>query len=286
MLGDPYLYNSAYLAINKFNYGGYNYNTPNYFPGYGLAVIGNVSNTAPTLLNFGVNTGYTGFINVHNGAMVDRTDYDSTSRLIGRNTQLQTSVILDGNFNASAFYQIGDNSRVQGSEYLFKTNNLNLSSRNLLANNVNTYSTPSYKLQIFDDINNRVNFKYVNYVGSFSTLGLTYYGYSTWSFKPADAVVTTFKNSYLNVYNYNKTDSTYVYYFGSANPYIDLSNALLSIGSVNRLVPTVFNSSSNMYYVGIDGLQTYDTYYSLKSPFNSTVSGGVFKLNYYDSSVR
>ena len=81
--------------------------------------------------------------------MLDILDY-GTSRKIGRSSYLQSSIILDGKFNANAFFQIGDDCRVQGCENLFSTTNLDISCRNIAANNLTIGGNiPSYQIQIF-----------------------------------------------------------------------------------------------------------------------------------------
>jgi hypothetical protein len=278
-LGDPTVFTPQ--RWNNWTYNGYNYESPNIYPGYGIAIVGNQLNSSPTIVNFGTSTAYTGFMNVNNGAFLDITDYN-TARNIGRNTQLQSSVILDGKFNANAYFQIGDNARIQGCEYLFSTNNLNISSKNLTPNNFGPNST--FLLQIYDDPKYKVNFKYINYNGTFSTLAINYDGYVNWTFRPNQSISTYNKNSYLNIYNGYKDDFYYNFITTSEPKYIDLTNSLLSIGYLNKLYKSNYNTDSKMYYVNISDLIKYQDYYTLTSPFDTVPQ--VYTLNYYASSVR
>jgi hypothetical protein len=266
---------------NVLNFDGYNYETPNIYPGYGIAIIGNRSIATPTIINFGNDNEYTGILNVNNGAFFDKTDYD-IARKVGRYTQLQSSVILDGRFNAYSYYQLGDNSRIQGSEILFITDGFSLSSRNIRSNNTAVNGLPAtFNLQIYDNPSFKFNFKYINFKGTFSTLVVDYNGYTAWTFKPSDSLLTRFPNSYLNVFNGNINDPFYI--FSPLQKSIDLSQSLLSIGYINRISPTVYNNENSMKYVGVDELLNYRDYYILQSPFNTATS---YTLNYYTSSLR
>lgn len=278
-LGDPTRFTP--INWNNWSYAGYNYETPNIYPGYGLAIVGNSSDTYPTLINFGPNSSSTGIINVNNGAMLDLTDYN-IARRNGRYTQLNSSVILDGKFNAYAYFKIGDNSRIQGYEYLFSTNNLAISTHRIAADNSAIYATPTYNLYIFDDPKVKYNFKYIDFSGTFSTLNINYYGYANWAFNPSQKVTPILSNSYLNIYNGYKD---YYYNFNpTANPKtIDLTYSVNSVGYLNKLTVSNFNNESSIYYVGISDLIKYDIYYRLSSPFDNNQT---YTLNYYSSSVR
>jgi hypothetical protein len=277
-LGDPSVFNPT--NWNNWSYSGYNYGTPNYYPGYGIAIVGNPNASEPTIVSYGANGGYTGLINVNNGAFFDLTDYD-IARKIGRYSYLQSSIILDGRYNAYCYYQIGDNARIQGTEHLFTTNNLDISTKNLNANNT-SFTTPSYNLQLFDNLENKINFKYINFAGSFSTLNIKYYGYTIWTFKSTEGLVTNYRNSYLNLYKGNSLD--YYYTFNNISKTINLSNSLASIGHLNKLSPNGnYNSDYIINYVGISDLYKYDERFKFISPFDNTKT---YTLNFYTSSVR
>jgi hypothetical protein len=263
---------------NTWNTNGNTFKNPRYFPGYGMAIVGNPSVSNPTIVNFGTSTSYTGFINVNNGALFDNTDYN-VARISGRYSYLNSSIILDGKFNASSLYKIGDHGRIQGCEYLFKTNGFALSSKHIKPNNQTVQE--SYILSINDIVGKPINFKFINYAGSFSTLNVNYYGYKNWAFTPNVGLITNFKNSYLSVNNGNIYDSFYVFNGNNA----DLSQSVFSMGHINTLVPSRYNSESQIQYVGVSDIMNYDLYYQLNSPIYNNF-GTSYTLNFYTSSVR
>jgi hypothetical protein len=278
-LGDPTRFTPS--TWNNWSYAGYNYETPNIYPGYGLAIVGNESDTYPTLINFGPNSSSTGFINANNGAMLDLMDYN-IARRNGRYTQLNSSVILDGKFNSYAYFKIGDNARIQGHEYLFSTNNLAISTLKIAADNSEVYTTPTYNLFVFDDPKAKYNFKYIDFSGTFSTLAIKYYGYANWAFNPSQKVTPILINSYLNIYNGYK--DFYYNFNPTANPKsIDLTYSLNSIGYLNKMEVTTYNNQNTIYYIGVSDLIKYDQYYRLTSPFDNNKT---YTLSYYSSSSR
>jgi hypothetical protein len=273
---------------NTWNQNGYNYTNPNYFPGYGLAIVGNPSVSYPTLVNFGPNTAYTGLINVKNGATFDKLDY-GTSREIGRSSALPSSLILDGKFNANALYQLGNNSKIQASEILYKTSNFGLSSKSLKANNyIKDNIKPTYKLEIYDDPNSKVNFKFVDFAGSFSSLSIIDQSYTNWTFSVTEPIIGQYSNSYLNVYNGNAYDSYYIFYPDANVPYIDLYNVLGTTGHLNYMLPSKYNDETTMQYTGIDNILRYDTTnaYTLRSPLLNYGNNNYYTLNFRTSSTR
>lgn len=280
-LGDPTRFSVA--NWNNWSYAGYNYGTPNIYPGYGLAVVGNQNAAQPTVVSFGPNSSPTGIINVNNGAMLDITDYD-TARINGRYTQLNSSIILDGKYNCYSYFRIGDNSRIQGCEYLFSSNNLAISSFKIVADNSTLYTTPTFDLTIYDDPKQKFNFKYIDFAGTFSTLDIKYYGYSNWAFNQNQQVTPVYKNSNLNIYNGYKD---YYYLFNPTvnPPTVDLTQSLNSVGYLNKLTTYLFNfnNESTIYYVGLSDLVKINDYYSLTSPFDNNQT---YTLNYYSSSKR
>ena len=282
-LADPTVFTSDFWnnwLTNDWSYNGYKFDSPNYYPGYGLAIVGNPKDSSPTIVNFGINTGYTGLLNSNNNAFLDLQDY-LLARKVGRYCSLQASLILDGKFNASALYQLGDNARIQGTEEIFKTSNLAISSRNIKSNNSSLYITPTYKLEIFDDPFNKINFRYINFKGSFSTLDINYNGFTNWTFKPSEGISTNYINTYLNIYNGNLFDDYYT--FDPVSKKIDLTNSLISVGHLNKIATTTYNTESVMSYVGISDLINYKEPYTLASPFDNNKT---YTLNFYTSSKR
>jgi hypothetical protein len=274
---------------NTWNTNGYTYVDANYFPGYGLAIVGNPNESSPTVVNFGPNTAYTGLINVNNGATFDKIDY-STNRVIGRNSFLNSSLILDGKFNANAFFQLGNGSTIQSSESVFRTNNFKLSSKQIKANNTLLNNiAPTYKLEIYDDPKSKVNFKFINYAGSFSKLSYNTYGFTPWTFSLNEPANKVDKNTIFSKDNGDITDLTYKFvYPKSGNPYIDLLNSINTVGRLNVLTPSTYATSSTLSYIGYESLPNYDSpsAYRLRSPIFNYGNDNIYTLNFYTSSNR
>jgi hypothetical protein len=285
-LADPIVFSVA--NWNQWNQNGYTFIDPNYFPGYGLAIVGNPTTISPTLVNFGPNTAYTGLINVTNGAILDRIDY-GTSRTIGRGSALPSSLILDGNFSANALYQLGDRSLIQTQEYIFRTTNFSLSSKNFNANNqfIN-FQNPSYILKVYDDPITKINFKYINYNGSFSTLNVIYAGFTNWTFTLDENIYSNYINTYFNVFNGNVNDPNYVFYPNATIRYIDISGAVGSVGHFNYLTPSRYNTNTTMQYNTLTFMPYFNggNAYRLTSPLSNLGINNSYDLNFYAPSTR
>jgi hypothetical protein len=290
-LADPIVFNPTNWG--QWNQNGYTFVDPNYFPGYGIAIVGNPNSSSPTLVNFGPNTAYTGLINVTNGAFLDRIDYGSY-REIGRRSVLPSSLILDGKFNANALLQLGNKSRIQSQEYIFKTVNFGLSSKNLKANNqLINFVNPTYTLEVYDDPKSKVNFKYINYAGSFSTLYVVQNGFTNWTFSLNQQANTQYVNTFLNVFNGNVNDNYYIFYPNASINYIDLSNVLGTVGYLNYLTPSynpqaAYNNNTTMQYVGVASIPFFNgnNAYRLNSPLDNLGTNNVYDLNFYEPSTR
>lgn len=282
-LGDPSVYTPLYFQQgHSFSAGTYNFGSPNYFPGYGLAIVGNYSPHDPTIINYGINSNTVGFVNVYDGASMDKNDYGA-SRVVGRSSQLQSSFILDGRFNASALFQIGDNARIQGTDQIFVTDNFALSSRNLFPDNNLGSSTATYKLSFFDDNYNKLNFKYIDFKGSFSSFWVfNWLGYTNWAFLLSQKINTSYPNSYININN-GGNDKTWAFYPDATPPYVDITKSLSDIGKTNSITQGANLSQTKMNYVGFDSISKYTDYYVLNSPVNPQ---NQYTLNFYASSVR
>jgi hypothetical protein len=283
-LADPIVFSVE--NWNQWNQNGYTFIDPNYFPGFGLAIVGNPN--YPTIVNFGPNTAYTGIINVTNGATFDDVDYN-TFRTIGRGSALPSSIILDGNFNANALYQLGDNALITSYEYIFRTTNFNLSSKNLKSNNLSINGIePTYTLQVYDDPLNKVNFKFINYNGSFSTLNFQFFGFTNWTFNLGDGTTTQSINTFLNVFNGNVSDPTYYFYPKAQYKYIDLSLAVGSIGHLNYLTLSKYSTNTTMNYTSLDFMPYFNNNnaFRLISPMSNLGINNSYDLNFYAPSTR
>jgi hypothetical protein len=283
-LGDPYLYKSYSIwnaYYNNWIYQGlnsYNFGTSNYFPGYGLAIIGNNSNVTPTVINYGylVNSRI-GFINANNGSFYDQTDY-GTNRYVGHFSNLNSSLILDGCFNATDLYNVIDNSRIQGNDQLFLGDTFALSSRN-----INSRFPPTYILSFNDD--SFYDFRYINFGGAFSTFNMQSIGYTTWQFVQTDRSYTDNSTYYLSVNN-NENNQNYVFL---TNNTIDLTNSIASIGNLNSIGTNKSinqnTTQTTIAYCGTNNVNNYKQYYTLSSPLENNPNVK-YTLSYYSSSVR
>jgi hypothetical protein len=271
------------------NKNGYTYENPLYFPGYGLAIVGNPFESSPTIVNFGPNTYYTGLINANNGAVLEKIDY-GTSRVIGRNSFIKSSLILDGKFNANALFQLGDNASIQSSEQIYRTDNFKLSSKQVKANNTTVDNVPpTYKLEIYEDPKSKVNFKFINFAGSFSKLSYNKCGFTPWTFSLNEPANSTDQNTIFTKDNGNVSDLFYKFVYPLVGlPYVDLLNSVNSTGHLNTLVPSQYNTSSRLYYINYESLPNYDSSnaYRLRSPIFNYGNNNIYTLNFYASSSR
>jgi len=99
---------------------------PNYYPGYGLAIIGNDGKTTfqqnPTL-------SYTAAINFNSGpSQLWVIDQGQNIGPIGKDSPIQSSIIFDGMINTSCFYRVYKGSYLLSDNQIYKTSNFFLSS--------------------------------------------------------------------------------------------------------------------------------------------------------------
>jgi hypothetical protein len=281
VLVDPY-----YLTKNILNnpnwdsWTSFGFTDPKYFPGYGLAIVGNPSTVRPTIINYNESLPYTGFINVKDGAKIRLQDDGPSGRTIGRYSYIQDCIILDGCFIANCLFNLENRSSAIVDQNLFRTNEFTLSSKYILYNNRKV--NDSFKLEISDY---NLNFKYINFNGSFATFNPYSWGFSNWTFKLIDAYQGSPYNSFLNVYN-NVIDDYYSFYDVTSIRYIKLSKSLNSIGHINYLVPSSYNTNDIMYYTELNGLKRYNELgiFNLDSPTLQPNTN--YTLNFYTPSTR
>lgn len=244
---------------------------PYYFPGYGLAIVGNdPSEIYPTLLN----TFFTTW-----GSLMDVMDYD-TNRRIGKKSYLNSSIILDGCFNSWSFYNLNQSSRLYNTNYVFRTNNLK----------INTYKAslfgdiPNYTgdVNIFDTSSTRDNFYYVHYGGSFSTFKPRYFPLNTWTFDRGEPIL--YSNLDKNQFTKNNNHGNGYYQFNANNTVVNLSGFLVANLYFNELVSCDLLSDNTYLYncITYDQLPLYDMagYYKITSPIDNR---STYTLNFYAS---
>jgi hypothetical protein len=263
-LMDPYFVNFDQYGQTTWNtWNSYGFDNPNYFPGYGLAIIGNTFPVLGTIINFNESTPYSGFINIRNGGQVKILDQGTRSRTFGYYSYIQNCIILDGGFVASSFFNVDNRSSLTVQQNLFKTLDFYLISNFINYNNKRVNDT--FKLTISNTLN---NFKYINFSGSFATFTpIADNTLTRWSFRIEDAVPGPQYNTFLSVNN-NFNDGFYIFN-SNIKPFTAiLNNSLNSIGRINYMSPTAFNTNNIIYYVGQSGIKNYNEngIYNLNSP--------------------
>lgn len=170
---DPYL-----LSPSRWN----NWNllqtatNQNYFPGYGLAIVGNsTTGSTPTFFS-------NAFINAWR-SKIYFMDFQNNRR-IGRFTFHNASIILDGKFTANSFYSLKDHAKIYANNHVFRSNNFYLSNLNC------TYFTSpnSYPYLNTFQTQNRDNFYYLNFEESNSTFIPHNFEFNFWRFKESDGM--------------------------------------------------------------------------------------------------
>ena len=278
---DPY-----YLTSNSFNVKAWNtwldygYSNPNYFPGYGLAIVGNPVNERGTIVNYSESLPYTGLINVRDGGKLSFIDYGVRGREIGLYSAIQSSVILDGNFYANSLFNLDNRASLTIQQNLFKTENFSLTSKYISYNNKNT--NPTYNIEI---LNQNLNFKYLNFNGSFATYIPLENTLANWSFKLENAIQGPLYNTYLNIFN-GVYDDSYIFNNTLIPKFISLDKSVNSIGKINSLQSSAHNTYDKMYYVDLFNIKNYNEFgiFNLNSPTQQTNTN--YTLNFYTESNR
>jgi hypothetical protein len=262
---DPYFVNfdsNGQSAWNKWN--SYGFTDPNYFPGYGLAIIGNPSpGIYGTIINYNESNPHSGFINIRNGGQLRIADNGTTSRTFGFYSYLQNSIILDGSFTAKTLFNLDNKASLRVQQNMFKTDDFRLSHNFVLYNNKT--NTDSFRISLSGRLD---NFKYINFNGSFATFQPHSDNTITnWAFNLEDAVQGPSYNTFLSIDNQN-SDGFYVFN-SKIKPFTAiLNNSVNSIGRINFMGTSLFNTNNIIYYVGLFGIKNYDEFgiFNLNSP--------------------
>jgi hypothetical protein len=229
---------------------------PIYFPGYGLAIVGNQSADTPTLFSGG-------FINAWR-SNIFIMDYN-TNRNVGRNSYLNSSIILDGKFSANSFYQLKDHSKIYTTNYIFKAANLEIHNYN-----ANIFDNSSYNgkyKNVFLNTN-RDNFYYVNFIESYSTFSPHYFEMTPWVFSYKDPL--THINSDNNQITIDFGIENEKYKFNETTSTINLSGMVFGNYQNNILhEASPLNDEQCIYdYIAPSDLLNYNTngFYKLNTP--------------------
>lgn len=265
---DPYLLNPA-----RWN----NWNLlptatdQNYFPGYGLAIVGNpTTGSNPTFFS-------DSFIQAWR-SRIFFMDFQ-VNRRIGRYSYHNCSIILDGKFTSNSFYSLKDHSKIYASNQVFRSNNFYLSNLNCTY-----FETPDdYPFINNFSSTNRDNFYYLNFQESNSFFIPHNLPLNQWTFKDNVDVLTLpisgicFTSKLVSEQNPN-------YIFESNN--INLSGMVFgnfqknSLGVTNLAIESLNDNKSFYKYIDPNNL----SYYSLSGLYylSTPITNGVnYTLNYY-----
>jgi hypothetical protein len=245
-----------------------------YFPGYGLAIVGNPTNqTLPTLFD-------NGFIQSWR-SRIFFMDFQ-VNRRIGRFSYLNSSIILNGRFTSNSFYYLKDNSKIYNNNHVFKTTTFSLS--NLNGNIYNNLPNSSNQYINEFQTTNRDNFYHVYFEDANATLTPKYLEINNWEFKDSEELI----NASIN-FNNNftaklvNTDKPF-YTFDTTTKTVNLSGMVYGTYKKNSLQKALpLNDNLYLYnYIDPNDLPIHSTLglYQLISP----VSPGVpYTLNFYSS---
>jgi hypothetical protein len=266
---DPYLlnpsrWNNLWTALDGAE-------NQSYFPGYGLAIVGNPT-TQPTPTFFS-----NAFIQAWR-SRIFFMDFQ-VNRRIGRYAYHNCSIILDGKFSANAFYELKDHAKIYSTNHVFKTSNFYLSNlncsyfSNLTYPYINTFSS-----------DNRDNFYYLNFKESFSTFIPHYLDINKWEFKDSEDLTKISINSIAQFTTKLINTQNPKYIFDTTTKTIDLSAMIYDKYQKNSLFEAMpMNDNRYLYeYKDPNELSIFNTVglYNLPSPVSSpTVS---FNLSYYN----
>jgi hypothetical protein len=270
---DPYYLNSStWNTWNVWSNG--EYSDPAYFPGYGLAIIGRQNSNNPTIINYGLYSKDTGFINLRNGGKFLMYDKNATTRNVGRNSYQESSIILDGYFNANNFYYIDNRSYLYACDNIFINSNFTVQSKNVLISS-------NYVPYLSSDRLNPINFNFVTFAGSFANFIPNSTGVANWTFHATDYYAPASYNSFFCVNN-GAYDPNHIY---TSSNTVNLSGGINTLGYINYMKPSTYNDYNTMTFVNYTGLINYSNLgiFNLNSPAPGNYN---YTLVYYTSSKR
>jgi hypothetical protein len=267
-----------YYVTTNWNLSGWltsGFPTPEIFPGYGLAIIGNPSTTSPTKINSNNGTSDVGFINIKGGSTLNMVDDEYKFRNYGQGSSIKASIILDGTFNANNFFYVDNKNTIVNNEQIFSTTAFKLSSRDLEFNS--NQITPTYVLG-FKSTTSK-DFKFINFNGSFNVLGSTGVGFLNWYFTPS----YTTGGSYVSNISKNNGEGNVYYNFKSSTT-VDLISSINSVGKMNAIIPETSISSitnSGILFNDYTSLKKTNSVYYLRN-----IGSNYYNLGFYSNSIR
>jgi len=243
-----------------------------YFPGYGLAIVGNPTNeNKPTLFS-------DSFIQAWK-SKIFIMDYDYNRR-IGKDSQLNASIILNGYFSSKSFFSLKDQAKIQTNNHLFKTNTFKLSNyqANIYDNSLNSLNQYTNVFQNF----NRDNFYYVYFDENNSTFEPQYFNILKWSFDDSlEPVVLNVNDGNNFTAHFTAPEQNPKYVFEPLTKRIDVTEFVFGLYQKNSLQDSPSNSVSQLFdYIDPNELTPFNTngLYNLNSPINGAFS---YNLSFY-----
>lgn len=243
-----------------------------YYPGYGLAIVGNPTNeNRPTLFS-------NSFIQAWK-SKVFIMDYD-VNRRIGKDCHLNASIILNGFFSSRSFFGLKDQAKIQTNNYLFRTTTFRLSNYQANVYDSSPNSLGQY-INVFQNFN-RDNFYYMYFDENNSTFEPKYFNVLRWSFDDSlEPVILNINNGNNFTAHFTAPDQNPKYVFEPDTRTIDVTEFVFGMYQKNSLQDSPLNSVSELFdYIDPTELALFNIngLYSLNSPINSAFS---YNLSFY-----
>jgi hypothetical protein len=242
-----------------------------YYPGYGLALVGNKSNKFnPTFFS-------DSFIQAWR-SRIFFMDFN-VNRRIGRYAYHNASIILDGKFTSNSFYSFKDHAKIYATNHVFKTQFFGLSNLECTYYTDNNYPF----INVFENLN-KDNFYYLNFKESNSTFIPNYFQINEWMFDDADEILSLPINDKTNFTEKLVNQQNTKYIFDEDTKTINLSGMVFANFQKNS-IQTALPLNDNLYlydYINPSNLTNYNIngLYKIKSPINQNE---IFDLNFYSS---
>jgi hypothetical protein len=243
-----------------------------YYPGYGLAIVGNPTNeNKPTLFS-------NSFIQAWK-SKVFIIDFDANRR-IGKDSQLNASIILNGNFSSRSFFGLKDQAKIQTNNFLFRTNTFRLSNYQANVYNSSPNSFGQY-INVFESFN-RDNFYYIYFDENNSTFEPKYFNILSWSFDDSlEPTILSVNNGNNFTAHFTAPTQNPKYVFEPNTQTINVTEFVFGSYQKNSLQDSPLNSVSRLFdYIDPNNLTLFNTsgLYNLNSPINPAFS---YNLTFY-----
>jgi len=283
---DPFYFNNGSTYYNLRTANGIINGEPAYYPGY-FAIVGNSKRKLPTSFTRGL-------IAVRDGGYLNYNDYGYTVRAWGFQSYIQACPIIDGDINSASFLRLENGCAARDiTTYLVSGTSLGF---NLSSYDTN-YTTPDNPFIT----TNALNFKYIDFYGSFSNALFPKAGYLyPWEFNGANPPSAT-GYTYYYPFNYNGVhngDSTDAYVYNTSNYTVNLSAFIY--GNNTNGITSGANAVGNPWILAYRPLSLgngkdnnssavpFEYYFNIQSPQQNLypLSDYKYKLNYYTQPIR